>query len=810
METTSINEVPINTTTGLPFKNIVNLTGACYEHVTVYTPGIWNSEYGESILEHAFYRFSVQLLLMFFLSHSMHFFLKYLHMPRITSEIMTGILLGPSGFEKWFPNEAKLVFPASPNQIMAALSKIGYVFFAFLAGVKMDPSLVQQSGKKSVFMGILIFIFPFTMVHTITMSFRPEFRPSNQLSIGIYKGVGIVLGAITTSQFVGVSHLLNQLRITNSQLGHLALASTLVSELLRFAYSSMLGYMEAMLFIARRAGVQAIIFSMMLVAFIVVVLRGLVLWSIRNTPQDRPMKEIYITFVVGMILTLASVGDTVGMYYLFGPFLLGLVIPAGSPLATSLIAKVETPAAGIFAPIMVMFCSTSLDLVKFLRNYAKVLPFRISLIGYFLKLGFTFVVALGFELPVRDAAAYTLIVNAKGILEIGVLLSFGNLGSRQLESTSAIFLIFILASIAPPIIRLLYDPSKQYIGYKRKCLQYAPDNAPLHILACAHRQDDAVAVIKFLEFSNPTRQSPLTVYGLCLEELISSFTPLLVNHQLGQKKSTTKARPRSHNILDVFNYFESQFGSNKLATVHTFTAISYLKQMHEDICSLAFHKAASLIVLPFHNKWNGRGHMVCGSEDLRHLNLNVLDRAPCSVAILVDRRMAMGLSSMFVTSAVYRVTVLFVGGSDDREALALAMRMAGSPRVHLTVVQFIVDVQDETVVDRWEAMLDAEALRVVKLEMPTNSNVKLVEERVRDGSDTSGIVREMGDNVDLVVVGRRHDTGCQALSGLAQWMEVPELGPLGDVLASQDFTAATSVLVIQQQIMKASHSSILN
>ncbi|CAI0415604.1 unnamed protein product [Linum tenue] len=94
--------------------------------------------------------------------------------------------------------------------------------------------------------------------------------------------------------------------------------------------------------------------------------------------------------------------------------------------------------------------------------------------------------------------------------------------------------------------------------------------------------------------------------------------------------------------------------------------------------------------------------------------------------------------------------------------------------------------------------------------MPTNSNIKLVEERVRDGSDTSCIVREMGGNVDLVVVGRRHDTGCQALSGLAQWMEVPELGPLGDVLASQDFTAAASVLVIQQQIMKASHSSILN
>ncbi|CAN0888385.1 Cation/H(+) antiporter 3 [Linum grandiflorum] len=626
----------MNTTTGLPFKNIVNISGDCYEHVLVSTPGIWNIPPGETMLQHSLFRFSVQLLLMFFLSNSMNLGLRYLHLPRITSEIMAGILLGPSGFEKWFPNEARLIFPPFPNQVLGSLSKIGYILFAFLAGIRMDPTLIRQSGRKSVFMGFLLFAYPFTMIHTIEVEFAKATIITAQLKFAIYKHVGIVLGAITTSQFVGVSHLLTQLRITNSQLGHLALATTLVSELLRFTYSSILGFVEALMFVARRAGIQAIIFSLLLIFFIVVVLRGFVLWAIRNTPQGKPMKEIYITMVVGVLLTLASMGDSVGMYYLFGPFLLGLVIPAGSPLASSLIDKLETAVNGLLVPIILMFCSTSFDLVLFCQDYSLILPFRISLLGYFLKLAFTFLMGLGFKLPAKDCAAYTLIVNAKGVLEVGIFLSFGNLGNRQLESTSAIFLVFLLSSFAPPIIRLLYDPTKQYIGYKRKCVQYAPDDAPLHILACAHRQDEAVSVLKLLEFSNPTKQSPLVVLGLCLEELVSSFTPLLINHQLGQKASSSSKGSKSQHILDVFNYFASQF--KKLAQVHAFTAISHLKQMHEDICWLAFDKAVSLIVLPFHNKWNHKGQMIHGIEDLRSLNINVLNRAPCSVGILVDRR----------------------------------------------------------------------------------------------------------------------------------------------------------------------------
>uniref|UniRef100_J3KVH9 Uncharacterized protein n=1 Tax=Oryza brachyantha TaxID=4533 RepID=J3KVH9_ORYBR len=58
---------------------------------------------------------------------------------------------------------------------------------------------------------------------------------------------------------------------------------------------------------------------------------------------------------------------------------------------------------------------------------------------------------------------------------------------------------------------------------------------------------------------------------------------------------------------------------------------------------------------------------------------------------------------------------------------------------------------------------------------------------------------------DLVVVGRRGGgegddlEGSALTSGLSEWSECPELGVLGDMLASAEFASKVSILVVQQQ-----------
>ena len=153
-----------------------------------------------------------------------------------------------------------------------------------------------------------------------------------------------------------------------------------------------------------------------------------------------------------------------------------------------------------------------------------------------------------------------------------------------------------------------------------------------------------------------------------------------------------------------------------------------------------------------------------------------------------------------------RAALYFLGGADDREALAYAARMPETGTMSLTVVRFKLR--------NWVGMGGRdEARRGTRsccrssgAGTGTTSGVVYVEKTVEDAEGTASVVRAMSEKFDLLIVGRRggegegDPEGSTALtSGLSESSEFPELGVLGDMLASAEFASKVSILVIQQQ-----------
>lgn len=355
---------------------------------------------------------------------------------------------------------------------------------------------------------------------------------------------------------------------------------------------------------------------------------------------------------------------------------------------------------------------------------------------------------------------------------------------------SATISVLLTDIITTRLVRYLYDYSKKYTGYQRRDIQHLAPNAEFRVLACTHRHDDALSAIKLLEMSNPTKESPIGAYALHLVELVGQASPILINHDLGQRASVSGFR--STEIVDAFHTFKELHPG--LITMQAFTAMSLPRFMHDDVCSLAFNKLADLIILPFHRKWNQQGKLMLDSSVTRAMNRQVLDLAPCSVGILIDRH-KMRRSSH--NSSVFRVAVIFLGGDDDREALAYGLRMAASPGIHLSVIRLMA--RDDIEEDEWETVLNTESLKEIKFQSSVQANVVYREEMAKDGSQTALTVNQLAEVFDFIMVGRRHREDSTLLSGLMEWCEFQELGPLGDMLASMDAKKAVSVLVVQQQ-----------
>ncbi|XP_055811060.1 cation/H(+) antiporter 4-like [Solanum dulcamara] len=793
MATATATSVKINPKGELPG----GVDEKCYAEIPLHSPGLWGLPDSSLFLDFNLPLLLLQLAVIFLLTQSLHLVLKRIRLPRLISEILAGIILGPTMLGK-VPKFTENLFPQSGEVFIDLMSKIGYIFFIFLSGVKMDPKVVLRSGSRAWTIGLLAVILPVASFASLYFGFFSQDVNLHRYRQPATQSIFLIQGLIA---FPVVASLLVDLKIMNSELGRLALASSLISDLfsnlgLTIFSTLRIGFLAE---ITTVISVQSFVLLLGIILLIVFTVRPFSLWVIKRTPEGRPVNSVYIISASVAVFLAVILVDNAGLNYQYGPFILGLVIPDGPPLGSTLVDKLETLVSGMLAPLLITYCGMKVNLVDLydlvFLNWVWVMVFFCLTVKY----ASVFLPALACKVPPKDAAALAFIMISQGVIQMSFYLN--NVINQTFDGETFSMLtasVLLIAALSHFCVGSLNDHTRIYAGYQKRDIQHASSNSELRLLSCAHRFDDVVGVRKLLDASFPCKESPLAVYALHLVELAGRASPVLIDHQLGQKNTSGVAR--SQKIVEVFIAFENQFLGS--ATTHFFTSMSLPRFMHQDICSLAFNKLASMIILPFHRKWNHQGKIILDSSNLRTINNNVLDLAPCSVGILIDRQKIRRLAIQSDNeSSMYQVAVVFMGGNDDREALAYAKRMSRSPGLQLTVVRFVswdIDVRE----NQWDAVLDAEMLKEVRLLGQHQDNIVYREERVKDGAETALVIHAMEEAFDLIMVGRRHRDDLQQLLGLNEWNDLPELGPVGDMLAAAEINRPVSVLVVQQQIVK--------
>src|SRR5438874_127024 len=86
---------------------------------------------------------------------------RRLQQPQVIGEILAGILLGPS-FLGWVaPELAATLFPPQALPSLKMLSEYGVLFFMFLVGLELDPTLLRGRGHAAVVISHVSIIAPF-------------------------------------------------------------------------------------------------------------------------------------------------------------------------------------------------------------------------------------------------------------------------------------------------------------------------------------------------------------------------------------------------------------------------------------------------------------------------------------------------------------------------------------------------------------------------------------------------------------------------------------------------------------------------
>ncbi|KOM51901.1 hypothetical protein LR48_Vigan09g056000 [Vigna angularis] len=762
----------------------------CVNHpMKIISDGIWTQHGSALPTQYSYTMLELQILIIFVVTQGFHFILNRLGVPFFVSQVMTGFLMGPSVPTGPLEKYKKMLFPFGSPDILSTLSSLGYSFYLFLNSVQMDLSLITKTGRKAWVIGLCCYGIPIVVgCGSMGLSNSTWKRILGE----DISALPVVFISHSSCSFAVISWLLNDLRILNSELGRLALSAAFVNDVAGGLWAGIGAAYFGRQNMSMSIRIRNVTAFLAYAIFILLIGRPAMRWIVKRTPEGRSVNKGYIYAIIVVFLGLGYFAKFFGEPFLVGAVIFGLAVPEGPPLGSALVTQLELFSKWFLCSIFVTCVTMKVDLTK-----CNSLSFVIVISGVIIMVHLVrWLLCMGIcrycKIPFKDGFCLALILSCKGVVDIcSYLLVYDAMVQKRTVVDVMIVSVLVLGTASRFGVKALYDPSRKYAGYQHRNIM-SLKHSELRIVACIHKPWHSVHIKNVLEFCSPAPDNTLVAEILHLMELVGRSNPIFIAHKL-QQSAGSSSYNYSGELIVAFDLFERDYLG--AVTANTYTAISPVMFMNEDVCNLALDKNAALIVLPFHVKWGGDGSVESEDSNIRALNARILERAPCSVGILVNRGPSFN-------SRRIRAAMVFLGGPDDREALCLAKRFVKDVDNSLVVFRLLAHDKDTS---NWDHMIDDEAMREISGVHVNLENVRYEEITIGDASQTTFLIKDIANKFDFIVVGRRYGVRSSQTYGLEHWTEYSELGVIGDLLASHDTDTTASVLVVQQQPSHEDH-----
>ncbi|KMT06913.1 hypothetical protein BVRB_6g152500 [Beta vulgaris subsp. vulgaris] len=751
----------------------------------------------------------LQASLLLSVSHLLQIAVKSVGIPTPIPQITAGLLIGHSLLSKIKPLE-KYFLQTNSADYYNVLAFFGRTCVVFLIGLELDLSYMKRHLRAASIIAFAAALPCIIISGAISFLMFQFFMKKHESFVSF---MFIFMLSVANSASPLVIRFIAELRLGTSDFGRLAVCASLVNDItcilcgglvMKTVEDGKFNWLEW-------------IWSLLFTAIVSFVVRRIALLLNKLSPDAQYLKNTQIVPLFLFVLLAASFVDRWGAANsLLTALILGVTFPRKGKTARTMTHKLSYAVYTFVLPIYFGYTGFQANFADatVLRNLIGILVVLLLSIGG--KILGTLVACYRLQIPLKEGIVLGLLLNLKGHFDVMILGAV----RLKLDWNSSFVEVMLITTILNTLISglavaFIVLKDNNTFGYRPVTLEHQCPETELRVLACVHGPRNVTTMVKVIGWLNWSKDLPICAYLMHLVELLPKKRTSKMYHQLEDDELSDDDTYGGNDAVEI-NDGVDDFVTETGIFIRQLKAVSSISRMFEDVCDVAEDLRASILILPFHKHQRIDGKMESGKEGIRATNQRVLRHAPCTVAILVDRGL-LGSSQAPGLKTMPHVASLFFGGPDDREALSLSTYIAMHLGMNLTVIRFLQASARESTQDKIN--ISSEGDEQVLMAMPsrgtedeadnafledfynryvTSGQVGYIEKHVKNGAQTATALRDIIDMYQLFIVGKGGRRNSTITTGMSDWEECPELGRVGDLLASSEFDPNCSVLIIQQ------------
>ncbi len=381
---------------------------------------------------------------------------KPLGQPQVVAEMITGVLLGPSLFGLVAPDLQARLFPKPTLAVIYAVAQVGLALYMFLVGLEFDLELIRKRVKSAVVVSWAGIVTPFALGALLAWAFQSRF-PLFAPEVASWEAMLFMGAAMSITAFPMLARIIYERGLSGTSLGTLALAAGSSDDAMAWCVLAVvLASFTGKLSIAALAIGGGALYALFMIGFARPHL-GRFFNMLEANPRRR---SLVLPFTLILVALCAWATDSMGIYAVFGAFILGVAMPRGE-VARHIEGETSALTGTLLLPFF--FVNSGLNTKIGLIDSPSLwgLALLVLLAATFGKGVACMLGARVSGEPWRDSVAIGALMNARGLMELIIL----NIGLERGVITPTLFTIMVLMAIvttltAVPAFNLVFGEKK--------------------------------------------------------------------------------------------------------------------------------------------------------------------------------------------------------------------------------------------------------------------------------------------------------------------------------------------------------------